>query len=342
MEKTSKPADTGWKKVKGKVINFVLWLPKLPFRIAGKLIRKWLRKHWKTGIFIVLFAMGLGMMFVASFRLRGAELVTVLVVAGILMAFAYIKMVFDSAVGRRIKEKESQDLAREKDELVEEVARLKTELDDEHNKKVKVLNIQPILEMGILEAECEVTRFFDRYFDKDDKEIGESALEQKGPEPRKPVKRFLGALTSKFKAKYGIDLRKVQIKRLEQAKTMYVAGAEPSFRGVQGFPVTDWKGSVGLHYWWGSWSIDEDSQKLESECKEKYRVSMERSLENGPEQLEWVKEPLKKHVRLLLKMMIAPEGYNVELVENADEGFTPLFDYLRDLGLEGPDQLFLP
>jgi len=294
-----------------------------------------------------VFAVGLGMMFGASFRLRGAELVTVFTVGGILAAFAFIKMVYDSIVSKVKRDQVSDTLRRQNAELAVETSRLKRELNDERSKRVKVSNIQPILEMVILEAECEVTKVFDRYFDKDNEEIIEdleAGREKEGSTPRKRTKRFLGALTAKFKAKYGVDLRKVQVKPAEEAKTIYVAGAAPSFSGLgKPYPQMRWEGSVGLHLWLGSWSIDDNSLKLESTCREKYRIAMEESLQNGPEQLEWVKEPLKKNVKLLLKMMIAPPDYNVELVENADKGFTPLFEYMgAKLGLQGPDQLLLP
>lgn len=328
MEKISRTRDTWWKKVKRKVNSVWKWI-RLPFSIGN-----WLRRHWKTAVLVGIFVIGLAMMFGGAFRLRGVELVTVLVVAGILMAFAYIKMTFDSAVERARKARESQDLANEKDELAKE-------LEWERSKRVKVLNIEPILEMGILEAECEVTKFFDRYFDKDDKEVGESVLEQKGPGPRKLVKRFLGALTAKFKAMYGIDIQKVQVKCDHQAETFHVANAEPSFRGVRGYPQTGWEGSVGLHRSWGSWVIDEASEKLESACREKYREAVEKSLKNGPEQLEWVKGPLRNTIKRLFQA-IAPRGYRVDMVDYPREGFIPLSDYLRGFGLEGPDQLFLP
>src|SRR3972149_10593703 len=85
MDKKS-ASEERWKKIKDAVIDSLLWLPKLPFRIAGKLIGNWLRKHWKSVILVVVFVVGLTMMVGASFRLEGAPLVTVLVVAGIFMA----------------------------------------------------------------------------------------------------------------------------------------------------------------------------------------------------------------------------------------------------------------
>lgn len=328
MEKASKPTDTGWKKVKQKVSS--VWkLVRCPFSFLN-----WLLKHRKSIILVGVFAIALAMMFGASFRLRGAELLTVLMVAGILIISAFIKMLYDFVQAITRRDLESETLKREN-------VKLKEKLQEEHGRMIS--KIKTILELNVLEVECEVMKFFDRYFDRDNKEIGESLLEQRGPGPRKPVKRFLGAVTSKFNAKYGIDIQKVQVKRDDRARAIYVAGAEPHFTGPgqSGFQ-TRWAGSVGLHYWWGNWSIDEASQKLESECQEKYRVAVEESLKNGPEQLEWVKGPLKKNIKLLLKEMIAPPGYSVELVENADKGFTPLFDYMRILGLEGPDQLLLP
>ncbi len=338
MENTNKPTDTRLTKVKDAVSG-VCKLISLPFRICN-----WLHKHWKSAILVGIFGIALSMMVGASFTLSGAQLVTVLLIGGILVLFTFVKMLYDFLKVEAKRTVEGESLRKEKIALADEVTRLKTELQYERSGGIKV-GIKPILEMGFLEAECEVTKFFDCYFDKDNKDnknIEEGALEQRRPGPhKKPVKRFLGALTAKFKARYGIDIQKVQVKRDDQAKAMYVAGAEPSFLGVRGYPQMRWEGSVGLHYWWGSWNIDEDSKKLDSDCREKYRVALEERLRNGPEQLNWVKEPLRKAIKRLLQI-IAPPDYRVEMVDHPREGFIPLSDYLGDLGLEGPDQLLLP
>lgn len=347
MEKIRKPTDTRLTKVEDKVSSVWKWIS-FPFKLIWFPVRicNWLRKHRKSAILVGIFALGLVMMFGASFRLHGAELITVLAVAGILMAFAYVKMTIDLAVKRGIKDQESQDLGRKKGKLVEELARVKSELDEERRKKVKVLNIRPILEMGILEAECEVTKCFDRYFDKDGQEIIQDAEvppEQEDWMPREKARRFLGAITSKFRAKYGIDFRKVLVKCENEAKTIFVTGADPRFLGTRGYPEMRWEVSIGLRLnWLGDWVADADTRELELKCREKYRVAVEKSLENGPQQLEWVKEPLRRSIRGLLKIIIAPPDYRVVMVNRTGEGFVPLFKYMRRLGLEGPDQLLLP
>lgn len=334
MEKKSTLTDT-LKKVKDKVsglLKWVKWLLGFP---------NWLRKHWKGVVLVGVFATGLAMMFGASFRLRGTELIAVLAIGGMLIASAYVKMAFDSAVERARRAQESDDLRNENIEFLEESTRLKNELEEERGKRVKVLGIRLISEIGILEAECEVTKFFDCYFDKDDQEILEeieAESEKKGAVQREKVKRFVGALTTKFKARYGIEMVKVQMKRVDEAKTIHVAGAEPSFLGVRRYPQMRWEGTVGLcRGWLDEWKTSVDSRKLESKCRERYREDLVKSLENGPEQLEWVKGPLRKNIEILLKEMIAPPGYSVKLVENADDSFIQLSEDMRKLRLEGPD-----
>ena len=347
MEKTSEPTDTWWKKVRHK-LGSVWKFMSLPFRICN-----WLRKHWKSAIFVGIFGIALSMMIGASFTLSGAQLVTVLLIGSILVLFTFVKMLYDFLKVEAKRTVEGESLRKEKIALADKVARLKGELQMERSGGIKV-RIHPILQMVFLEAECEVTKFFSRYFDENDNEIAgdelaedelaEDELRDVGPDSQKkrPEKRFLGGLTAKFRAKYGVDFHKVYVKPDEQTRTLFVSGAEPSFIGVRGYPEMRWEGSVALtRGLWNKWVIDGSvSPKLELECREKYREALQKSLTNGPEQLEWVKEPLRRNIKRLLK--IIARDYRVEMVDRPREGFIPLSEYLRRLGLEGPDQLFLP
>lgn len=349
MENTNKPTDIRLTKVKDEVSSVWKWIS-FPFKVILLPVRigNWLRKHWRSAISIGVFAIGLAMMVGASFTLGGVQLVTVLLIGGILTGFAFVKMTYDQfkegfrkAVERA---KGSDTLKKEKIALADEVNRLRTELQIERSGGIKV-SIRPILEIGFLQAECEVTKFFDRYFDENDKDIGQSALEQVGPGPEesRPVKRFLGGLTAKFRAKYGVNLQKVYVKRDDQARTLVVAGAEPSFLGTRGYPEMRWEGCIALKRNWlgDEWVTDSSiSPKLELECREKYREAFRMSLANGPEQLNWVKEPLRRNIKRILK--IIAQDYKVKIVDRPKEGFIPLSDYLRELGSEGPDQLLLP
>jgi len=296
----------------------------------------WFRKHWKSILVIGVFCIALMMMVTGSFTLAGAQLVTVLLIGCILILATFIKVLYDF-----LKEKIKGDL--ETDILKNEVARLKNTLQFERSGGIKV-RIRPILEMALLEAECVVTKFFNIDFDENKNEIIKGELKEIGLESLEEqlMWRFLGGLTAKFRAKYGIDWKKVYVKRDEQLRTLFVAGAEATFLGIGEFPEMRWEGSVVLKPGFArDWVSSKDCLKLEAECKDRYMDALQKSLKNGPDQLNWVKGPLQRNIDRVLTILA--QSYKVVRVERPAKGFIPLSQYLRSTGLSnGTDRLFLP
>jgi len=204
--------------------------------------------------------------------------------------------------------------------------------------------VQPILELGILEADCQLSRCFD--FSMDEKGEVSEGSESKSRTYITTLLldligrgkfRFVGTLTIKFRARYGVDMETLQIRVDDEAKIVYVEGAEPSYLGIKGFPESSWESCVTLRERsYGEWATDDIASGLEAPFKDACRESVEESLKNGPEELDWLKHPLQNTVKHLLRMMIAPPGYAVEFVDEADARFVPFFEYTTEIGIDKP------
>jgi hypothetical protein len=309
-----------------------------------------------------VFGAGLIMMVLGSLRLQDKELYVVLAVGGILMVSAFVMMAVHLARKHGKEEAQSEhnresvepvrakltqeldDAAKKISELVNKEKLLTRDLMEAKNKAVRTLFWRLCADLSLFEQECVITQCYDRYFDKNCQEVIDTEV-KKG----KGIKyRFLGALTAEFVAKYGFDIKRVEVKVEHAKKAIYFGGVEPSFRGFATPLCPQWECSVGLsHGFLSSWAIDENSLKLENYCKDKYQQEMASGLKKGSEPQEPIKKALLSSIRLLVKRciapLIAPPDYKIEFVEDIGEGSTPLLKYLGDRRLLGDSgQSLLP
>jgi len=300
----------------------------LPQKVVAGIERLW-NNRYKLALG-AMFAIGLLLVLFGSARFEGTLLVAILVLAGLFMAIPVAWMFIDSIRQQERIKIDAERLRQEVDELHQDRDRLRETLDAERSKPVKVLNIQPILDISVLEADCEIIRFFDRWYNQEGKLMSDSEKASLAEKNERPVKRFIGALTARFKAKYGIEFHKVQVCDDAETRTLCVLGAQPGFRGISAYPQSNWEGCLGLVA--GVWGWNDDV-KFEGEMKQKLREEMDTGLMNGPEQLEWVKKPLTQNIQRLFETMFAPPGYQVKLLEATegagDKRFLPFWEYLQ-------------
>jgi len=311
---------------------------------VGKAIKSaW--HHRKLLGLATTFLIGLVLICSAAFVLKGTPLIIALTIGGILIIISWGTMTFNAAVKRSIRLQEAEKLEEENRQLLERESILKQQLEEARNRKLQVLDVQPILKLQVLEADCQISRCFDFFIDKN----GQIITEESSKEPSGILSviadgllgerkwRFVGTLTINFKARYGTSFQDVRIQRDDHSKTVYVEGADITYQGTGDFPRTSWAGCVVLREQWdGDWIADDEALKLESPCKDICRDDMEKSLQNGPEQLEWLKQPLQNTVKHLLQMMIAPPGYSLVFVDKIEGDSMPFFEYAAHLGLDKP------
>ena len=202
--------------------------------------------------------------------------------------------------------------------------------------RVKVLNIRPILELGLLEANCQIHKCFDEYYDKDDQPITvikdetTGLVNEKAMQALDTVKnRFMGTLRVNFVARYGIDMRKMKVKIDDDLRIVEVQRVEPKYLGCKGFPKTQWMYSIPLKKnWLGDWTSNSEAKAIEGMSKDRCRALTEKSLQSGPEELEWLKQPLLKTVHSFLLATVVPSGYSLKLVDRLEGEHVSLLNSL--------------
>jgi len=296
---------------------------------------------WRYRHLLIWLVPGLLLVCLAAFHLSGMPLVIAMTIGGVLILVGWWKVALRNA----IQLYEAEKLRKENRQLHEQELILKQQLEEARNRKLQVLNIQPILNFEVLEANCEVAKCFDIMIDKNGKIITEESNEKEIGYVRAFLEgflglrgntRFIGTLVVNFTVTYGIRLQDLKIRRDDNSKTVYVEGAKPAYTGYTKFPKTNWQGCVVLSEKGGEWVVDEEAMRLEAPCKDMCRDYIEESLQNGPEQLEWLKHPLLNTVKHLLQMMIVPPEYSLVFVDKMEEESMPFFEYAASLGLDKP------
>lgn len=113
------------------------------------------------------FLIGLLLICSAAFVLNGTRLIIALIVGGVLIIISSGRMTFNTTVNRSVRLYEAEKLREQNRQLLERESILKQQLEEVRSRKLQVLNVQPILELGILEADCQISRCFDLLIDKD-------------------------------------------------------------------------------------------------------------------------------------------------------------------------------
>ena len=207
---------------------------------------------------VIIFLIGLVLICTAAFVLKGTPLIIALTVGSVLIVISWGKMTFNVAVSRAIRLQEAEKIKEENRQLLERESILKQQLEEARNRKLQVLNVQPILNLSVLEATCEVTKCFDFTIDKNGKIINDDSSEEQtgfsglvkaffeGFFGLRGNTRFVGTLIFDLTATYGIKLQNLKIRRDDNSKTIYVEGAQPTYTGLTGVPQTRWEGCVVL------------------------------------------------------------------------------------------------
>lgn len=334
---------------------------------------KYILEGFKNLRFYGLIAVGLIMMVLGSRRLQDKELYVILAVGGILVISGIVMMgVHIARKGgekgakdehkREFLEQENEKLMQERDAAKKKIAELDNkeklltrDLKEAESKAVRTLFWQLCADLSLLEYECDITRCYDHYFDENGQEVGvdTKVKEDESSTEKAPIikGRFLGALNAKFVAKYGFDIKRIKVKIEHAEKAIYFGGVEPSFHGFATPLCPQWECSVGLSsagILSTFWKTDENSRKLENDCKDKYQKAVADGFKKGPELPEPIKKVLLSNIRLLLKRCIVPliippnYNYKIEFVEDIGDGSTPLLKYLGGRRLDGSGQSLLP
>jgi hypothetical protein len=202
-------------------------------------------------------------------------------------------------------EEKNQGLARMNEKLMEENAFLK-------ERHFQITQIKSILEMNLFEIDTRFNRTINKTEQFNDREI-----------------RYIGSLRVSLKAKYGIDLKELRFKYMQESDELVVANINPRFLSF-GNRKLEWEFFETLEYrrqlpltvkrWMTSDDLAERAEKL----KEDIRLQTEHSLESGPEEFAWIMEPIRENVENTIRIMFKGICSNIRIAEMPDNSFVPL------------------
>ncbi len=219
-----------------------------------------------------------------------------------------------------LKEKENKidQLSREIQLMKEENQNLKQTVDELSNRRLNITEVNEILDLGLIEVDTSFKRTVNKALKEGDRNV-----------------QFIGVLRVDFTAKYGIDFRKLKYRIDEERHEISIANANPQFLSFSKRNCI-WEIAEILQYnepFFGAnhWKTNPKLDKLANQIKEEIRAGTERETENGPEELDWVIRPLRKHVETALELILGTRGYRIRLTELDSSDYKPLNEYSRDM-----------
>jgi hypothetical protein len=233
---------------------------------------------------------------------------------GILLlgAAAFIYLLWETVI--RARDEKIAELAGRLDTTSRQMSNLQAENNELRSRRLNISELRNILDLGLLQVNSSFTRTWNDKFDEGGRSL-----------------HFIGALQVRIVAKYGIDIHELRIKYDREKNEVLVANVKPKFLSFNDFDY-EWKIAEVMEYkkpWVGSghWRKSPDLEGLAGNLKEELRVKTHQEVKQGPAEMEWVLEPLKKQITGTLEMLLGAPYRIVTIVEHADESFKKLEDY---------------
>lgn len=179
---------------------------------------------------------------------------------------------------------------------------------------MNISEIKDVLDLGLMEVNANFTRVWNEKSTHESKRI-----------------QFIGALQVSIIAKYGLDLKDLRVKFNKETNEIIVANIAPKFLSFNDLNY-NWKIAEVLEYKLPMigeeyWKKSDDMDGLNSEIRDKYQKHIHEEVKNGPEEMKWVLEPLKKQVAGALEILFDAKGRKIRIVEKFDESFKALQDF---------------
>jgi hypothetical protein len=212
------------------------------------------------------------------------------------------------------KDDEIHQLKTQLKETDKTASSLKSENVELRNRKLNISEIKSVVDLGLMEVNTNFTRVWNEKSEHENKHI-----------------RFLGALQVSIVAKYGLDMKDLRVKFNEENNELTVANINPKFLSFSDLNY-DWKIAEVLRYdvplvGEKHWETTKDLDALNSEMKENYRKRINEEVKNGPVEMEWVINPLRKQVAGALEIMLGANGRKIKIVDHFDESFKALKEF---------------
>jgi len=195
----------------------------------------------------------------------------------------------------------------EKSETINE--NLRNELEQIKSNKLNVLGLKEILDVGLLEVNTKLTRAWNYEFEE-----GKRTL------------NYIGALDVNIIAKFGLDLKKVQEEEIDGK--IIISNTKPHLISFSNLEYS-WKISELLEYKTpilksSYWKKSNDLIEKCNKIKDDYQKEVHKQIKNGPDELNWIIDPLQDKIKKMLsekykktgKQIIFKNNSNIVLIDN--------------------------
>ncbi len=200
--------------------------------------------------------------------------------------------------------------------LKQELENRRKEIEDLKNRRIQVAGMKNILEVGLMEIDTHFTRTWNEKYEYEGKNL-----------------HFIGAMQIRLKAKYGINLKDLKYSIDHQSKEIYIAGLEPKFLSFSDINH-EWKIAEMMEHkkmpWLISnyWKKSERFQELLTRKLEEKRQGVYEEIKQGPEEIQWLIEPLYQQVENTVKILLNRSDYQVHFTDEVKElNYLPLENY---------------
>ena len=162
-------------------------------------------------------------------------------------------------------------------------------------------NINEILEIGLLEVNTKLTRVWNQELNQDNKKLN-----------------FIGALDINLTAKLGLDLTKVKIE--DEGNEIVISNTKPHFLSFSELQY-NWRISellefkepfIGSSYWRKTNDLFEQCTKI----KDEYQTEVHQQIKNGPEELDWIINPLHEKIEKILTKKYGQPNKHIVFIDN--------------------------
>ena len=256
------------------------------------------KKYKKELIFVLVLLVGF-----SALLSRLNQFGLSLIVGGVLV-YLYTKL-------QKPKPNELKQLKQTLQNQQQEIAELK-------NRKLNVVGLKNILEVGLMEIDTNFTRTWNEKFVEDEKEL-----------------HFIGALQIQLVAKYGVNLKDLKVQINHPNKQIFIAGLQPKFLSFAEINH-EWKIAEMMEHkkrpWIISnyWKKSERYQELLNLKMEEKRKALYDEIKQGPEEIQWLIKPLYQQVENTMRILLNRADYDIDFIEKVSDDFQPIETYFED------------
>jgi hypothetical protein len=279
----------------------------------------WIKAKIKLPLLMVI-SLILGIMFIIigiTFKKGG---LTIGAISGIF--FGVFLTNFIGLYPKAHNDRQNQDLI-EKNEKLKNDLKISKEYLRNGMGSVKIIDLKSILKVEMLQVKFNTTKYFDYFLNI--KKMGQKRVDVVD---LKGKYRFIGGLNAEFTANYGLDIKEIKVKVDNENHRFYVSGANSKFLGFGEFPNLNWQSNLLLRKLGPQWIESNDQMKNEIGNNKKEMFADE--YKKGPKDIDFIENSLNEQIRNIIKVILAPTGYSVELVgDDIGQKFIPLVQYIK-------------